>query len=233
MELLADGLSGADIATRLVLSPETVRTHIRNAMTKLGASTRSQAVAIALGNSEIAGGSTEEAETADRAERRAQPRQGSGTNGRDPTLEATISSVLADLVSLWDVDGGSIFLADEDGMTLRRAAQAPPGEEEVPRRVALGEGNFGRVALERRPQVVGGSGANATMLAPMVSSGRLVGVLGLSLRASRPVGRREQLLLQAFAGRLGEVIQAGGEEAPSRLRNALERFRFSWAAARH
>lgn len=52
-ELLADGLSGAEIAERLVLSPETVRTHIRNGMAKLGASTRSQAVAIALHRREI------------------------------------------------------------------------------------------------------------------------------------------------------------------------------------
>ena len=40
--LLADGLSGAQIAERLVISPETVRTHIRNGMAKLGASTRSR-----------------------------------------------------------------------------------------------------------------------------------------------------------------------------------------------
>ena len=40
--MLAEGLSGAAIAERLVLSPETVRTHVRNAMDKLGASTRSQ-----------------------------------------------------------------------------------------------------------------------------------------------------------------------------------------------
>ena len=38
--LLARGMSGSEIAESLVLSPETVRTHIRNAMAKLDASTR-------------------------------------------------------------------------------------------------------------------------------------------------------------------------------------------------
>ena len=47
-------MSGAQIAEQLVLSPETVRTHVRNAMAKLGASTRSQAVALALQRQEIA-----------------------------------------------------------------------------------------------------------------------------------------------------------------------------------
>ncbi len=44
--LLADGLSGAQIATRLYLSTETVRTHVRNAVQKVGARTRTQAVAL-------------------------------------------------------------------------------------------------------------------------------------------------------------------------------------------
>ncbi|HEX3690069.1 MAG TPA: response regulator transcription factor [Solirubrobacteraceae bacterium] len=44
--LLADGLQGPDIAERLFLSLETVRTHIRNAVGKLGARTRVQAAAI-------------------------------------------------------------------------------------------------------------------------------------------------------------------------------------------
>jgi len=46
--LLADGLTGEQIAKRLVLSPETVRTHIRNAMEKLEARTRVEAVVKAL-----------------------------------------------------------------------------------------------------------------------------------------------------------------------------------------
>jgi PAS domain S-box-containing protein len=46
--LLARGFTGEQIAERLVLSPETIRTHIRNAREKLGASTRVEAVTMAL-----------------------------------------------------------------------------------------------------------------------------------------------------------------------------------------
>lgn len=45
---LAEGLDNEAIGSRLFISPETVRTHLRKAMTKLGATTRTQAVAIAL-----------------------------------------------------------------------------------------------------------------------------------------------------------------------------------------
>jgi DNA-binding NarL/FixJ family response regulator len=48
MDLLAHGLTGEDVASQLFLSSETVKTHIRNAMTKLEAHTRVHAVAIAL-----------------------------------------------------------------------------------------------------------------------------------------------------------------------------------------
>lgn len=48
VELLATGLSGARIAEQLVISRETVRTHVRNAMEKLGARTRPHLIAIAL-----------------------------------------------------------------------------------------------------------------------------------------------------------------------------------------
>jgi two-component system response regulator DesR len=46
LELLADGYQGPEIAGRLFLSLETVRTHIRNAVGKLGARTRVQAAAM-------------------------------------------------------------------------------------------------------------------------------------------------------------------------------------------
>jgi DNA-binding NarL/FixJ family response regulator len=48
MDLLAQGLTGEQVAERLFLSSETVKTHIRNAMTKLEAHTRVHAIAIAL-----------------------------------------------------------------------------------------------------------------------------------------------------------------------------------------
>ncbi len=53
LSLLAQGLTGEQIAKRLVLSPETVRTHVRNAMEKLGARTRTEAVVKALDLEEI------------------------------------------------------------------------------------------------------------------------------------------------------------------------------------
>jgi DNA-binding NarL/FixJ family response regulator len=54
LRLLADGFANEEIGRQLFISPETVRTHIRKAMTKLDAETRTQAVAKALRLSLIA-----------------------------------------------------------------------------------------------------------------------------------------------------------------------------------
>jgi DNA-binding NarL/FixJ family response regulator len=48
LELLAEGLQHEEIGRRLGISSETVRTHLRKASDRLGASTRTQAVATAL-----------------------------------------------------------------------------------------------------------------------------------------------------------------------------------------
>lgn len=53
MALVASGLHSADIAERLFLSPETIKSHVHNAMGKLGAHTRAHAVAIALVTEQI------------------------------------------------------------------------------------------------------------------------------------------------------------------------------------
>jgi PAS domain S-box-containing protein len=54
VELLAGGNTGEEVAERLGISPATVRVHVRNATGKLGASTRTQAVAIAVARGEVA-----------------------------------------------------------------------------------------------------------------------------------------------------------------------------------
>jgi DNA-binding CsgD family transcriptional regulator len=52
-QLLASGLTGPEIARELVLSPATVRTHVQNGVTRLGAKTRLHALAMALKRGEI------------------------------------------------------------------------------------------------------------------------------------------------------------------------------------
>jgi len=53
LQLLAEGMSNADVAAQLVISQETVKSHVRHILAKLEADTRTQAVAIALRESII------------------------------------------------------------------------------------------------------------------------------------------------------------------------------------
>ncbi len=53
MALVASGHQSGDIAEQLFLSPETVKSHVHNALGKLGAHTRAHAVAIALVTGQI------------------------------------------------------------------------------------------------------------------------------------------------------------------------------------
>lgn len=55
VQLIAEGDSGPEIAERLHISHDTVRTHVRNAMTKLGARSRAQLVAMSLGDGHVLG----------------------------------------------------------------------------------------------------------------------------------------------------------------------------------
>ena len=107
---LAQGMSGAQIAAQLVLSPETVRTHVRNAMAKLGVSTRSQAVALALQREEISRDPADAAAESPPAVRQATARD----------APAALAAMLDGLVSLYDVDGGAVYLTEEDGLSLRQ-----------------------------------------------------------------------------------------------------------------
>lgn len=220
--LLAEGLSGAQIAAKLVLSPETVRTHVRNAMLKLGASTRSQAVALALQHHEI---------DADLPPSSAEPAVAEPEEA--PT--AALARMLNGLVELYEVDGGAVYLVDEDGLSLRRVAAGGERRElDLPATATLGDGPLGRAALDRRAQLLQAPGASrgALIAAPVIGGGRMLGVIALATRASRPVGRSELLLLQVFASRVGEVL-AAGIEVEARLERSMERFRASWSAATH
>jgi PAS domain S-box-containing protein len=55
LRLVAMGMTTTAAAQELGISPETVRTHVRNAMNKLGARTRAQAIAVAMRDGEIPG----------------------------------------------------------------------------------------------------------------------------------------------------------------------------------
>jgi DNA-binding CsgD family transcriptional regulator len=221
---LAEGLSGAAIAERLVLSPETVRTHVRNAMEKLGASTRSQAVALALETGVIGDVPVEKP---------VRSRGGSSQGAAPVGLEKgpILTALLAGVVSLADIESGAIYSAEDGGMLLRLAAQATGGTgpgASPPAEVTLGDPGIGRVALERRARLIGSTkaGAHPLLASPMTSGSRLTGVLALGIRPSRPASRRELLLIEAFANRIADIIASGSD--PAALRMALQRFKASW-----
>jgi DNA-binding CsgD family transcriptional regulator len=238
LHLLAQGESGAAIAERLVLSPETVRTHIRNAMTKLGATSRAQAVALAVRRGEIGEDGTSQPSSGGvapsrRHERRDLMRGRAGVVAGE--WDDALGALLGGLVSLRDVEGGVLYVVERDGLAMRRVAAA--GAEEIdrsfPAQVALGEGPVGRSALERRAHGYAdpaGSGGRTTICAPMVGKGVLLGLICLTMRPSRLTARHEILLLQAFSNRVAEMLLSGVADKPGIVRS-FERFRDSWIAS--
>ena len=50
LALMVEGLNNNQIAQRLVVSPSTAKFHVSSVLSKLGAATRTEAVAIALQN---------------------------------------------------------------------------------------------------------------------------------------------------------------------------------------
>ena len=222
--MLAEGLSGAAIAERLVLSPETVRTHVRNAMDKLGASTRSQAVALALEDGQI--GDAHGAAPAG-----ARPAQAPPPAPPAAAPSATLTALLSGVVALADVDAATVYFAQEGGLALTLAAYASGAQAPTPapaQELTLSEDSVGRVGLERRARLVAPhTGGGPLLVTPMVNAGKLTGILCLEVRSSRPTSRRELLLLEAFGNRVAEILASGGDLTPA-LRSALQRFRASW-----
>ena len=230
--MLAEGLSGAAIAERLVLSPETVRTHVRNAMDKLGASTRSQAVALALEDGQIGDSGTAPANPTGRTP--SAPPAPPAPPAATPS--ATLTALLSGVAALADVDAASIYFAQEGGLSLTLGAHSSSSHTPTPappQELTLGEGSIGRAALERRARLVAApqgedkAGTAPMVVTPMVSGGRLTGIMCLEVRSSRPTSRRELLLVEEFGNRVADVLASGGDRTPA-LRSALQRFRASW-----
>jgi DNA-binding NarL/FixJ family response regulator len=76
LDLLSRGMNGEQAAAALFLSPETIRTHVRNAMEKLGAHTRVHAVVMALEQGVIGGGEPKGSEGASPRSDGASPESG-------------------------------------------------------------------------------------------------------------------------------------------------------------
>lgn len=247
LELLAQGLSGAEIAARLVLSPETVRTHIRNAMSKLGARTRSHAVFLALVRHEIGTGRAQAPSAGEEGrepggDRQQTPGRRARATVRARTLEPALRALLGGIVSLYEVVGGALFLTDEEGTRLRCVAHFEVNDQELLAHldeIAVGEGPIGQVALERWPQIVRGASLGVRgeerprtlIVAPMLLGGdQLAGVLCLTGPADKEIADYEALLLQPVADQIAEALAAGDTaETMSRFRHAVEWFKASLA----
>ena len=161
--------------------------------------------------------------------------RGEGRTGAAAADAEALGAMLDGLVGLYDVDGGAVYVADEDGLSLQRVAIAGFGDRDVRasrRRWRSETVPSGAPASTAAPSCfrTAASAGGALIAAPIIGGGRLLGVIALAPRVSRPVGRSELLLLQAFATRVGEVLVAGSD-VPRRLERAMERFRASWSAA--
>lgn len=66
---MVTGLSNPEIAERLVLSPETVKFHVSNILSKLGCSSRTEAVALAVGRGLVSPQARQDAEARDSSHR--------------------------------------------------------------------------------------------------------------------------------------------------------------------
>jgi excisionase family DNA binding protein len=152
----------------------------------------------------------------------------------------SLAGFLDRLVDLYDVEDGALFVSGEDGMELELAAFSGGGERrpQPPERISLGEGPIGRVALEQRVQMLRAPAWSASgerpaptrplLAAPLRDAGRVVGVICLGTRSSRPVEQRELLLLGALADRIAPAVAGRAPDPAASLRTALARFTAAW-----
>ena len=177
---LAEGMSGAQIAEKLVLSPETVRTHVRNAMAKLGASTRSQAVALALQQRVISadpeGAAIPEPQAAPPAD--SEPRADRGPD-RDALPAWSRSTTSTAAPSTWPTRTGWGWSEWPPPTPSAEHLELPSSGRAWRGRARARGARAARPALqasrERRHR-----GAGRLIAAPMIGNGRLIGVIALA-----------------------------------------------------
>jgi signal transduction histidine kinase len=134
-------------------------------------------------------------------------------------LEKTLEQVMEYL----QVEAGEIFLAEEDGQTLRLALHRGEAAEAfwTKDRFELGEGFVGVVAESGKPvitttlesdlrflrQAVVEGGFRCVSCIPLTAHGKVVGVMGIATRKERPPDQREISLLNAIGTWAGITIE--------------------------
>jgi sigma-B regulation protein RsbU (phosphoserine phosphatase) len=101
-----------------------------------------------------------------------------------------------------------IWLPEPDGAGLTAALVDGPERREGPRRIAVGEGAPGLVAVRRRPVFVRDGGAGLSQLAvPLLHRDRLVGVLDVAGPEASAFSPEAVTALQVLAGHLAIAIE--------------------------
>ena len=184
LDLLAQGLTGEEVAERLVLSSETIKTHIRNAMTKLEANTRVHAIAIALREGYISPPDDAEAE---------QPVTGTDATDGARRLRHDLRTPLTVVTGFAEILAGDRPVTDDERRDYAQRIAARRGRDARAdrRRAKLGRSS------SRRRRLAGAAGVRDRGSAP------LRGFAGGEVRAAaeravvaRPARAVGQLLLQ-------------------------------------
>lgn len=151
--------------------------------------------------------------------------------------EELLSELLVRIAEILRSDTVAILLLDDDGRQLRaRAAQGIEEEVEQGVTLPLGKGFAGRIAAERRSitiddvdhadilnPILREKGIRSLLGVPLISEGRLLGVLHVGSLRPRRFTDAERELLQLAADRAAPAIDHAKLNEQRRLAEALQR----------